>query len=264
MKPNKEIHRDEKSTIRTFDDRTVEADYRTLIPILKAGLNVLDIGCGTGSISNGIAHYVGVSGKVTGIDNTDRFIQSGQETYAGTTNLVLIHTDLFSFEPSGKFDLIVAARVLQWLSNPVEALIKMRTMLKPGGTVSVLDYNHEAIEWEPQPPSSMLKFYRAFLKWRADAGMNNTIAEDLPRYFAEAGFTSIEVFDASESCHNSEAQFKAKAGLWSKVAGLKQIVEEGYLQENDRLKAIADYEQWIESDGQSMVMRLKEVRGKIT
>jgi ubiquinone/menaquinone biosynthesis C-methylase UbiE len=112
---------------------------------LGPGLRVLDVGCGTGAISKDIAAQVGDTGHVTGIDNTEYFIQSGKETYADVKNLDLIYTDLFAYEPEEKFDLIVAARVLQWLNNPVEALKKMYSLLKPGGMVSILDYNHEAL-----------------------------------------------------------------------------------------------------------------------
>jgi len=34
------------------------------------------------------------------------------------------------------------------------------------------------------------------------------------------------------------------------------------LDENDRLKAIEEYEIWIESEAQSMTMKLNEVRGR--
>ncbi|HEX7015852.1 MAG TPA: methyltransferase domain-containing protein, partial [Cyclobacteriaceae bacterium] len=157
---NKTIHR-APDTTRIFDDRTLESDYSTLIPILKPGLHVLDVGCGTGAITAGIARRVGESGHVTGIDNTEHFIISGRETYAEVGNLELLHADLFEFRSEANFDLIVAARVLQWLSNPTDALRKMKTLLKPGGIVSVLDYDHTALVWEPQPPASMLQFYDA-------------------------------------------------------------------------------------------------------
>ena len=195
---NKTIHRDHHTTNKIFDNRSLEVDYPTIIPILKKGLRVLDIGCGTGAISKGIAESVGPTGYVIGIDNTEKFITSGKESYRATSNLEIIHGDLFTYEPDQEFDLIVGARTLQWLSNPKEALRKLKTMLKAGGQLSILDYNHEALEWKPQPPESMKIFYQTFLKWRADAGMNNHIAEDLADYFEETGFHSIEVYNSNE------------------------------------------------------------------
>ncbi|HEX8041165.1 MAG TPA: methyltransferase domain-containing protein [Chryseosolibacter sp.] len=259
---NKTIHRSD-STTRIFDHRSLQSDYSTLVPVLKEGLRVLDVGCGTGSISRGIAERVGKDGWVTGIDNTEKFILSGKQTYGEVSNLELIHADLFDFRPDEKFDLVVAARVLQWLSDPVIALARMASFLKPGGQISVLDYNHEALSWEPEPPQSMRKFYDAFLKWRADAGMDNRIAEHLRAYFSEVGCREIEEFDADEVYRKGQDDFLQRVGIWLKVAELSQIVEEGYLEEDDRLKAIEDYSLWMERDAECMIMKLKEVRGRV-
>jgi ubiquinone/menaquinone biosynthesis C-methylase UbiE len=121
-------------------------------------MRVLDVGCGTGAISKDIAAIVGPQGSITGIDNTAHFIESGKETYKAVKNLELIHADVFEFDTPEKFDLVISARVLQWLNNPVEAVIRFKHFLKPGGQVSVLDYNHELLSWTPSPPESMLQF----------------------------------------------------------------------------------------------------------
>jgi ubiquinone/menaquinone biosynthesis C-methylase UbiE len=260
---NKHIERDGKQTAKHFDTRNLQNDYATLPPLLKKGMRVLDVGCGTGAISKGIAELVGPTGYVVGIDHTEAFITSGRETYKHISNLELHPADLFTFDPEERFDLIVSARVLQWLSNPKEALQKLKNLLKPGGQISILDYNHEALEWQPEPPQSMRKFYQTFLKWRADAGMNNHIAEDLAGYMQETGFHSIEVLNADEVYKKGQANFKDKVAIWSKVAGSRQMVDEGYITDEDRLQAIDDYNQWIEKDAQLMVMKLKETRGKI-
>jgi ubiquinone/menaquinone biosynthesis C-methylase UbiE len=263
MKANKEIQRDETSSSKIFDERTVEVDYRTILPLLRAGLNVLDVGCGTGSISNGIAKYISPNGHITGIDNTAHFIEKGKETYQATENLTLRHVDLFDFDTSEKFDLIVSARTLQWLSNPEAAIERMKQLLKPGGVLSILDYSHSDLEWNPHPPASMKKFYDAFLRWRADAGMNNSIADELEGMFVRAGFMAVEVFDANEVYVQGAENFISRLGIWSKVAGLKQIVEEGYFQESERISVIEEYDQWVVSDAKKMIMKLKEVRGRI-
>ena len=109
MKANKYIQRDEQAT-KIFDNRSLANDYRNLAAILKPGMKVLDVGCGTGAISKDIAVIVGANGKVTGIDNTESFILSGKESYKDIKNLELNHVDLFDFHPEEKFDLIVAIK----------------------------------------------------------------------------------------------------------------------------------------------------------
>ncbi len=263
MKGNKHIERESREATKIYDNRSLEKDFRTLKGILKEGMVVLDVGCGTGAISSDIAKIVGENGKVIGIDNTKKFIESGQQSYSGINNLELIHSDLFDFKSTEKFDLIIAARVLQWLTTPKEALLKMMELLKPDGQISILDYNHEALEWKPSPPKSMQDFYEIFLKWRADAGMNNRIAEDLSGMMNEVGLTSIKVLNSNEYYERGKEKFKSKVGIWSKVAGLTQIVDEGYLSEEYRLQVIREYDDWVEKEAYSMTMKLNEVRGRM-
>jgi len=263
MKGNKHIERDGQATTKIFDNRSLKVDYRTLEPILEKGMFVLDVGCGTGSISQDIANVVGNSGGVVGIDNTEKFIESGKETYKEIRNLELIHSDLFDFETNKKFDLITSARTLQWLSNPKDALLKMKSLLKPNGRISILDYNHNKLEWNPEPPTSMKEFYKTFLKWRNDAGMNNGIADDLPDLMKEIGMVDIEKINSDEHYDKHRNDFNSKVGIWSKVAGSKQMVEEGYLDNELRLKAIEEYVYWVDNEAISMTMKLNEVRGKI-
>jgi len=261
MKENKHIERDGQVTTKIFDNRSLKVDYRTLEPILKQGMTVLDVGCGTGAISKDIANVIGNAGKVIGIDNTEKFIESGKVTYESIQNLELQHCDIFDFHPNQKFDLIVSARVLQWLSNPKDALLKMKSLLKPNGTISILDYNHNNLEWNPEPPESMKDFYRTFLRWRNDAGMNNGIADDLPNLMKEIGMDFIEKINSDEHYEKQRIDFKSKVGIWSKVAGSVQMVEEGYLSNDLRLKAIEEYNEWVEYKAISMTMKLNEVRG---
>ncbi len=261
MKKNKHIKRDAEAA-KIFDNRSLKVDYRTLEPIIEKGMFVLDVGCGTGSISKDIANIVSNTGKVIGIDNTKKFIESGKVTYKSIQNLNLINSDLFDFETAEKFDLITSARVLQWLNNPKDALLKMKSLLKPTGRISILDYNHNNLEWNPEPPASMQEFYKTFLKWRNDAGMNNGIADDLPDLMKEIGMVDIETINSDEHYDKHRNDFNSKVGIWSEVAGSTQMVEEGYLDNNLRLKAIAEYNEWLENKAISMTMKLNEVRGK--
>ena len=109
----------------------------------------------------------------------------------------------------------------------------------------------------------MQLFYRGFLDWRSNMGLNNAIAEDLPNYFEKAGLQQIEVISANEIYNKGAANFLHKAGIWIEVAkGVGQkMVAEGFVTEELRLKAISDHQKWIESDAEQMVMKLNEVRG---
>lgn len=263
MTTNKHIERDGQTGAKIFDNRTLKSDYRNLEPIIKKGMSVLDVGCGTGAISKDIAHLVGETGKVTGIDNTSKFIESGKLTYHDVANMELIPIDLFDFQPEEKFDLIVAARVLQWLSNPKQALLKMKSLLKSGGQISILDYNHNDLKWAPEPPESMRIFYTAFLKWRSDAGMNNGIGDDLPTLLEEIGLSSIEKINSDEHYERDNLNFISKVGIWSQVAASTQMVDDGYLDNDIRLQAIEEYNEWVENKAISMTMKLNEVRGML-
>lgn len=258
---NKVIHRETSSSTKIFDDRTLAVDYRHLPAVLKPGMRILDVGCGTGSITRDIANVVGPSGKVVGLDNTEKFIAAGKENFAHIKNMELIATDLFQYEPSEPFDLIVSARTMQWLNNVPEALIKMRSMLKPGGMLSVLDYNHKKIQWTPEPPAIMKKFYAAFLAWREHAGMNNEVADDLAKMFEGAGFKNIVVINTDEHYTRDDENFVFRAGIWSKVAAIKQIADEGFINESERLQTIEEYDEWVRSSAESMTVKLNEIRG---
>ncbi|WP_231863229.1 methyltransferase domain-containing protein [Sphingobacterium populi] len=257
---NKIIDRASQGVATVFNRRTLDQDYRTLKSALRPGLRVLDIGCSTGAITKDIANIVGPTGYVVGIDNTASFIEEGKKQYTNIQNLELLHCELLDFESDQQFDLIVSARTFQWISTLNTAIEKVKRLLKPNGQVSILDYNHEAINWNPPIPKSMDNFYHMFLMWRKDAGMNNRIAYDLEELLEEHGFGQVEVINADEHYEGNNPLHIDKIKVWSQVASSKQMVDEGYISEQNRLEAIQDYNHWADHDAISMTMKLREVR----
>lgn len=250
-------------TNKVLDRRSLEKGNEQLIPFLKPGMRVLDVGCGSGTITRGMAARVGANGHVVGIDPSGELIRQAQNNFATEKNLTFKAVSLFDFNTDQRFDVVVAARTLQWLSNPLDALKKMKSFTKPGGVVFILDYNHEKIEWIPAPPASMNHFYHQFLAWRSDAGMHNQIADELPDMMEEVGLTKIVSTDASEVTSEDDVEFLEDAGIWTKVAELRgpQMVETGFMTDEDRQKAIQEYNEWLDRDAQSMTLNLKAVSG---
>src|SRR4051794_38283100 len=231
-----------KGTHAAMENRTVFNANKNLLDIIQQGDHVLDVGCGSGSITASIASLIGDNGSVTGIDTSEHLIEIARENSSALSNVHFEVADILHYSPIEQFDVVSAARVLQWVANPKEILLKMIALLKPGGYVSVLDYNHARIQWVPAIPESMSKFYKAFLQWRKDAGMDNQIADHLANMFEEAGLKNITVSDHSELTNSTDTDFEKHINIWAIVAATrgKQMVDDGYITEEERANAERD------------------------
>lgn len=250
-----------EGTNKVLDRRTLETDNKNLLKYLEEGVSVLDVGCGSGAITQGIAER---TGKVMGIDTSENLIKLAKEHYGDVPGLEFQVADIHTFDTTERYDIITAARVLQWLADPREAILKLRPFLKEGGVLAILDYNHEKIQWHPALPDEMQKFYDAFLQWRQDAGFDNEIADNLLNIFSELHFRDINVDVQFELTQKRDPDFAAKAGIWSEVAKTRglQLVKDNYITEAERLAAIEAYDEWIANEGQLMQLYLLAVEAK--
>lgn len=246
---------------KVLDRRNIENSYSSLLGLLKDGLSVLDVGCGSGAITADIAKRT--SGKVVGIDISEHLIELAKKNYAHLSNLSFEVANINDYVSSEKFDLVIAARTLQWVNNPAEIVQKMAGLLKKGGKISINDYNHTKVEWSPAPPKSMLDFYEAFLIWRKEAGFDNEIADNLPNIYKNLGLSEINIVPQHETSTRGEEEFATTTRIWSIVAETrgKQVVADGYYSEEIRLQAIEEYDVWIANEAQSMTLYLLAVEG---
>lgn len=247
-----------------LERRTVENANRNLLRYLKPGMSVLDVGCGSGAITRSIADKTGPTGRVLGIDPGPALIEQAKQHTHTTPGLAFQQADIYSFDTNERFDLVTCARTLQWLAQPKVALANMKRFVKPGGHLAILDFNHEKITWMPNPPSAMKRFYDAFLRWRQDAGFDNAIADNLAKMMYSLGFPAVQVIEQFERTQQGEPDFSIASRLWSEVAELRgpQLVEDGYITESQRQQAIADYDQWIATTGESMTVYLLAVEAQ--
>lgn len=105
------------------------------------GLTVLDAGCGTGVLS----HIVLNHGKhqVVAADISERMIQlAGENLSPWSDRTRFICRDVTHLPlPDAHFDLIVSRYVLWTLPHPEAALKEWKRLLKPGGSIVVIDGN---------------------------------------------------------------------------------------------------------------------------
>jgi ubiquinone/menaquinone biosynthesis C-methylase UbiE len=246
-----------------LDRRTVVNANANLLQLVKRGHRVLDVGCGSGAITKDIAALVGNDGFVMGIDTSEHLITQAQRTYAQLLNLSFAVADVNQFQPPELFDVVTSARVLQWLANPRQVVRNMVRFVRQGGCLAILDYNHTKVEFSPEIPLSMSEFYAAFLKWRADAGMDNSIADHLDTIFSDTGLKRVSSADYSEISVRGQQNFNDDIALWAIVAEVRgpQLVADGYITEIVRQQAISDYRQWMVADAQYMKLYLRAVTG---
>jgi SAM-dependent methyltransferase len=123
------------------------------------GHRVLDLGCGSGSITFLEAGLVGQNGKVIGIDISSEMIgiARGGARENGITNIEFQNQDVESLSfPDESFDSVTARFCLMFLKSPENVLRAIRRVIKTGGTFA-------ACVWGPAEknplPASVLKLY---------------------------------------------------------------------------------------------------------
>src|SRR5690606_34044001 len=115
--------------------RTLKNSHKRLAEILQPGMTVLDVGCGTGAITSGIAEIVGPSGRVIGIDNNPDLIEKARQNDKTTPVLISEIVNIYNLPFQNEFDIVTSARVLQWLADPQAALNQMVLATKANGQV---------------------------------------------------------------------------------------------------------------------------------
>lgn len=206
-----------QSDPRILDRRSLWSDHRRLPALLSPGMSVLDVGCGTGAITRGIAEAVGLSGVVVGVDRDRGLIDRAQVHCASLPNLRFEEGDVTRLEYEARFDVVTAARTLQWIADREAAIRRMTRAAKPGGLLVVLDYNHVLNEWVPSPPAEFAAFYSAFLAWREAHGWDNEVANHCPALFEEVGLREIRSDVQDETTVKTDDDFDEKAALWIQV-----------------------------------------------
>jgi SAM-dependent methyltransferase len=111
------------------------ADF--LLPHLDDGFRVLDLGCGEGMITLGLASAVG---HVVGVDRSDEEFTDARR-YAADHHIENVefcvgNVDALDF-PVDHFDACLCHSMLEMLDRPLEALAEIKRTLKPGGVLGV-------------------------------------------------------------------------------------------------------------------------------
>ena len=245
-------HGHHESVLRSHRWRTAENSAAYLIPHLRPGLEVLDLGCGPGTITLDFARLV-APGPVLGVDNVDdplRIARADAEE-AGITNAAFRTADAYRLPfDDDSFDVVHAHQVLQHLTDPAAALREMRRVCRPGGIVAARDADYGGMRWSPDNPGldDWLQLYRA-------VAMSNDAFPDggrlLKQWARAAGFTDVTC-TVSGWCFSTPEERAWWGGLWAdrirRSSFADQAVERGLTTRDQLEELAAAWHAWIDSD----------------
>ncbi len=162
-----------------------------------------------------------------------------------------------------QFDIVTAARTLQWIGEPSLAILKMKAAAKPSGMLVVLDYNLAANEWEPDPPTAFRDFYAAFLAWRKTNLWDNEMADHLPELFQSAGLIQIESHVQDEVAERGSPHFDQHANVWSWVIETlgEQLTKAGFLTDSELRASGQRYQAWAQTELVKQTHKMRTVVG---
>jgi ubiquinone/menaquinone biosynthesis C-methylase UbiE len=236
--------------------RTLGNSHPTLLRLLQRGMSVLDVGCGPGTLTVEIARRVD-PGHVVGMDANREMILAAEESSppGERPNLVFYAGDIRESGWDGEFDLVNAARTIQWIPDAGRAVERMARAVAPRGLVVLLDFDHTRAEWS-EPPGAWTRFFQAFLDWRAAGGLDNAIGRRLARLCEDAGLAEVEVTPQVETVRADDPDFFRAAGLWRMVIESRgrQMVHAGYLTERERLEALGAFTEWMKGPGATQTL----------
>jgi SAM-dependent methyltransferase len=102
---------------------------------LAAGQQVLDLGCGPGTLTIALARRVAPTGRVLGVDpDPARLVLARKSIPADVTNLVFDQATAGDLHPvdDASVDLVFSNYVLHWVLDPAPAFGEVYRVLRPG------------------------------------------------------------------------------------------------------------------------------------
>jgi len=256
--PDVYTHGHTASVLRSHTWRTAENSAGYLLPSLQPGVDLLDVGCGPGTITLDLAQRV-APGGVLGIDASPEVIERAEAARiaARAANVRFAVGDVYALElDDASYDVVHAHQVLQHLRNPIAALGELRRVLRPDGLLAVRDSDYDSFTWAPANPllDRWNELYHQVTA-RNDADAN--AGRHLLGWVRAAGLRDVTVTSSSWTFADAEGR-AWWGGLWADRCAdsgfAHQAVDYGFADVAE-LAAIADaWRAWAdEPDGFFMV-----------
>ena len=166
------------------------ADF--VLPTIGRRDHVLDVGCGPGSITVGIAE---AAGYVIGIDVDAEFADA--RAYAaghGIDNVEFREGSIYDLGVAeASIDVCTLFSILETLDDPLAGLAEVRRVLKPGGVIGASSIEYGGLILHGADVPSLRRFYELRLAlWEAQGDVHPTRGREIRGLLLAAGFAQVE------------------------------------------------------------------------
>lgn len=162
---------------------------------VKAGMHVLDLGCGSGKATSILREMVEPGGSVLGIDYSAERIAYAVNHFGGKKGIDFIIHDLTNpIEDIGKFDIIWVRFVLEYYRRESPDIVRnLRPLLKPGGFLCLIDLDYNCLSHYELPPhlAALLPKLMAYLD--EEHNFDTYAGRKLYSYLYDLNFENIEM-----------------------------------------------------------------------
>jgi SAM-dependent methyltransferase len=162
--------------------------------VYACGSEVLEVGCGVGAQTITLAQR-SPNARFTSVDvSADSIAEAKRKADgAGLTNVEFQQADIFALPYNAEsFDHVFVCFVLEHLFRPVDALAILRRLLRPGGTITVIEGDHGSAYFYPDSSAAHAAI-QCLVTLQRMAGGNALIGRQLYPLMIEAGFDAVRV-----------------------------------------------------------------------
>jgi len=205
------VLKERKAKLTHFFDKIAEdwddirADYlglkvrnRALAGLLPSDWVVADVGCGTGWLLLALAPLVK---KAIGVDNSMEMLRVAKRNakQRKLTNVEFIHADMDNLPlPDSCLDGLTASIVLHHAEDPTKTAKEWARVLKPGGKVSIVEFEKHNHEWLKDEMSDIwLGFH----------------PRELINFFKNAGFEEVKVEPVHDELSTTDMGARRSANI---------------------------------------------------
>jgi ubiquinone/menaquinone biosynthesis C-methylase UbiE len=185
---------DQREHLRLQDQAATLVELLHADTIYPPGSRVLEVGCGVGAQTITLATN-SPEAVITAVDISQTSIAEAEQrvTAAGIHNVHFDQADMFNLPyASDAFDHIFVCFVLEHLPMPVAVLQKLKTHVRPGGTITVIEGDHGSAYFHPDSDAAH-QAIQCQVALQRQAGGNAMIGRTLYPLLQAAGYHSIQV-----------------------------------------------------------------------